>query len=106
GAPPVIVMKFGGTSVGSSERIHGLAERVRERLARRPVVVVSALSKITDLLIRGAQLALKRDGEWESAVYEILSRHHGVIRELIPAGREQDRLLAHLNQVVGELRAL
>jgi aspartate kinase len=102
----VIVMKFGGTSVGSPERIRGLAERVRERLARRPVVVVSALSRITDLLIRGAQLALRRDPEWEAAAYEVLSRHHGVIRELLPAGRVQDDRLAHLNQVIGELRAL
>jgi aspartokinase len=40
----MIVMKFGGTSVGSAERVRALGERVRERLAERPVVVVSALS--------------------------------------------------------------
>jgi aspartokinase len=42
-------MKFGGTSVGSAERIRGVAARVRERLDRQPVVVVSALSGVTDL---------------------------------------------------------
>ena len=36
GPPAVIVMKFGGTSVGSAERIRALAERVRERLRRQP----------------------------------------------------------------------
>ncbi len=46
-------MKFGGTSVGSAERIRGVAARVRERLDQKPVVVVSALSGVTDLLIRG-----------------------------------------------------
>jgi aspartate-semialdehyde dehydrogenase len=61
GRLPMIVMKFGGTSVGSPERIRGVAARVRERLDRRPVVVVSALSGVTDLLIRGARLALERD---------------------------------------------
>ena len=99
-------MKFGGTSVGSPERIRALAERVRERLARRPVVVVSAFSKVTDLLVRGANLALARDSDYENVIFEILERHHGAINELVPRGPAQDRLLAHLDAIITELRAL
>jgi aspartate kinase len=102
----VIVMKFGGTSVGSPERIRSLAERVRERLAQRPVVVVSALSGVTDLLVRGAQLALARDSDYESIVFQVLDRHHSAIRELVPAGPAQTRLLDHLDATIAELRAL
>jgi aspartate kinase len=102
----VIVMKFGGTSVGSPERIRALAERVRERSERRPVVVVSAFSKVTDLLVRGANLALARDSDYENVVFEILERHHGAINELVPRGPSQDRLLAHLDTTITELRAL
>ena len=102
----MIVMKFGGTSVGSAERIRSLAERVRERLDRRPVVVVSALSGVTDLLLRGAQLALARDSDYEGVLYQLLDRHHGLIRELVPAGAAQSRLLEHLEATVAELRAL
>ena len=93
-------MKFGGTSVGSAERIRALAERVRERLARRPVVVVSAFSKVTDLLVRGANLALARDSDYENVIFEVLERHHGAINELVPRGPAQDRLLAHVDSTI------
>ena len=102
----MIVMKFGGTSVGSPERIRSMAERVRERLTQHPVVVVSALSGVTDLLVRGAQLALARDSDYESVVFQVLDRHHAAIRELLPAGPAQTRLLDHLEATAAELRAL
>ena len=102
----LIVMKFGGTSVGSPERIRALAERVRERLARRPVVVVSAFSGVTDLLLRGAQLALARDSDYEGIVADVLDRHRRAIHELLPPGPAQERLLAHVEATLSELRAL
>src|SRR5579862_5749888 len=47
-----LVMKFGGTSVGSAERMRIAAAIAAEQMARRPVaIVVSAMSKITDLLL-------------------------------------------------------
>ena len=39
----MLVMKFGGTSVGTGERIAGVAELVAGRLAEEPFVVVSAM---------------------------------------------------------------
>jgi len=99
-------MKFGGTSVGSPERIRALAERVRERLARRPAVVVSAFSGITDRLVRGAHLALERDSDYETIVYDVLERHHRAIGELVAPGPVQKRLHDHLDATVAELRAL
>ncbi len=47
----MIVMKFGGTSVKDAAAIDRAAGIVQSRLARRPVVVVSAMSKVTDALI-------------------------------------------------------
>lgn len=45
-------MKFGGTSMGSAERIRGAAAICMEQSAKRPTaVVVSAMSKVTDLLL-------------------------------------------------------
>ena len=102
----MIVMKFGGTSVGTAERIRSLGERVRDHLHRKPVVVVSALSGITDLLIRGARFALHRDPASEAGVRELTSRHNDVIRELIPPGETRNRLLAHVEAVASELRIL
>ena len=54
----MIVMKFGGTSVGDAERIRQVVEIVRGRLARRPVVVVSAQSGVTNILIELAGAAV------------------------------------------------
>jgi aspartate kinase len=47
----MIVMKFGGTSVENAAAIKGAAEIVCGRLAQRPVVVVSAMAKVTDALL-------------------------------------------------------
>ena len=45
-------MKFGGTSMGSAERMRVAAGIVVEEQKKRPVaLVVSAMSKITDLLL-------------------------------------------------------
>ena len=53
----MIVMKFGGTSVQDAPAIDRVAAIVRGRLAERPVVVVSALARITDQLLAMASAA-------------------------------------------------
>jgi aspartate kinase len=102
----MIVMKFGGTSVGSAERIRALGDRVRERLSRKPVVVVSALSRVTDGLVRGAHLALARDSDYETLLGELQERHRHAVAELVPRGPAQDRLIHHVDHAIGELRGL
>src|SRR3984957_8872725 len=57
----MIVMKFGGTSVESSDAIGRLVGTVNSHLAQRPVVVVSALGKTTNRLLEFADHA--RRGE-------------------------------------------
>jgi len=102
----VIVMKFGGTSVGSPDRVRVLGETVRQRLKRQPVVVVSAFSRVTDTLIRGARLALAGAPEHEDIVNEIRRRHQDAVSELVPGGAERERLLGLVEQLTGELRTL
>ena len=53
----MIVMKFGGTSVQDAPAIDRVAAIVRERFRDKPVVVVSALAKITDQLLAMASAA-------------------------------------------------
>jgi aspartate kinase len=57
GGAQMIVMKFGGTSVQDAQAIDRVAEIVRERLDAKPVVVVSALAKMTDQLLAMASAA-------------------------------------------------
>ena len=53
----MIVMKFGGTSVESAAAIERMAGIVRARVARNPLVVVSAMGKTTNRLLAAADKA-------------------------------------------------
>ena len=74
-----IVMKFGGTSVGSAERIAQAADlAVTSASGGHDVIVVtSAMSKVTDTLINAARRA--SEGHWDAAVrHELFERHKAV----------------------------
>ncbi len=71
---PMIVLKFGGTSVGSSESIERVISLIEGQQDRSPVVIVSALSKVTDLLIATATKA----AQGSVSVREVRKRHEEV----------------------------
>ena len=56
---PMIVMKFGGSSIADAERIRHVAEIVKVRLDRRPILVLSAMGDTTDHLLEAGEKALK-----------------------------------------------
>jgi aspartate kinase len=70
-------MKFGGTSMGSAERIMGAAALCEEQHAKRPTaVVVSAMSKVTDLLLDTLRHAEGGDtGGVERNLVELADKH-------------------------------
>src|SRR5258705_12148590 len=81
----LVVMKFGGTSVGSSERIRQAAQIVqRHAQGGSPVaVVVSAMSKVTDLIL--VVLNSARTGnraQMEDGLAHLQRRHEQVVAEL------------------------
>src|SRR3989344_5053739 len=77
----MIVMKFGGTSVGGANEIRAVADIVKSNLSRKPVVVVSAVKKVTDRLIELANLA--KDGNAESKLKEIKNMHYTILEQLM-----------------------
>ena len=80
----MIVMKFAGTSVQDAQAIDRAALIVRERLAERPVVVVSALAKITDQLL--AMAAAAGAGQREKGLElsrAARERHYNTARDLL-----------------------
>ena len=80
----LIVMKFGGTSVGSAERIAQAAQLAKDSAAKghQVVVVTSAMSKVTDTLIGAARKA--SSGNWDPALrQELFDRHKAVADALI-----------------------
>jgi aspartate kinase len=83
----MIVMKFGGTSVEDSRAIDRVLGIVRERLAENPVVVVSAMAKVTDQLLATARAA--GDGERDKALElsrGLRERHYAAAGELLGTG--------------------
>jgi aspartate kinase len=84
--PGIVVMKFGGTSVEDSHAIRRLVRTVRTRLNFGVVVVVSALAKVTDQLLRLGRSAEESDGtEVESGLNELQRRHRQLAEELLSA---------------------
>ena len=72
----MIIMKFGGTSVANCEAITRAIGIIQGRLAEKPVVVVSALSKVTDLLYRLADAAAAKNRiEVENLLDQLRARH-------------------------------
>jgi aspartate kinase len=75
----MIVMKFGGTSVESGEAIERVIGIVRSRLDRKPVVVVSAMGKTTNRLLKIANLAIT--GQRDEALRELVDLRDYHLRE-------------------------
>lgn len=87
-------MKFGGTSMGSADRIRASAQLIAEQHARGPVViVVSAMSKITDLLLDTLRKAEAGDqADVDANLHQLLTRHEETCCALLPATRQQPAL--------------
>lgn len=81
----LLVMKFGGTSMGSAERMRVAADIVADQRRERPVVVVvSAMSKITDLLLETLRHAEVGDRPAVDAnLRKLLNRHFQACDELL-----------------------
>lgn len=80
------VLKFGGTSVGSSESlklVHKILERHSEE-GHLQAVVVSALGGVTNQLVQIAELAEQGDSEYEAILREVEDRHLQLCNELLP----------------------
>lgn len=100
------VMKFGGTSVGDVAAFERVVHVVSTQAERRPVVVVSAMTKVTDALLEAFETAKKSDLARAIALLEPhFERHVEVARYFIPDG-SPDLFNAELQFARGELSDL
>jgi aspartate kinase len=82
-----IVMKFGGTSVGDAKAIGRVADIVRGRVPQRPVVVVSAMARVTDQLLQMARSAGVGDRKTGLMLArDLRERHYNTASELLGTG--------------------
>ena len=99
---PLIVMKFGGTSIGSPERIIRAADLIQQARERFTVVaVVSAMAKVTDMLLETMRLAEADERALvETRLGALKKRHVDACRELLPAGH-QDEAIHEIERLLG-----
>ena len=101
-------MKFGGTSVANFEAITRTIFIVGGKLDQKPVVVVSALSKVTDLLYRISDAAVSKDANLtKELLAELRQRHLSLACELLEQNPVQkESAVARVNAICDQLDAL
>ncbi len=108
-----VVMKFGGTSVADADAIARLTAIVQRQIERQqaggeagrrpPIVVVSALSKVTDGLLEAARLSELGDGDGATSRMNELVERHVAVASGVTSGA---RLAALIRDVRAEFTSL
>jgi bifunctional aspartokinase / homoserine dehydrogenase 1 len=103
-----LIMKFGGTSVGSPAAMRQMAEIVRDARPDWPrlVVVVSALTGVTDLLLRQAAQAAAGNLEGLPEAVVELHRRHAEIIEALALPERQAGVKAEVGGLITEFETL
>src|SRR5919112_3185609 len=91
-----IVMKFGGTSVADAAAFDNVARIVASEREAAPVVVVSAMSGVTDALLAATNIA---------SLQEVFERHRSVAHQLLDDARAAEfaERLSTTEQQIAEL---
>ena len=89
-----VVHKFGGTSVANAERYRAAAEIVLSPApGERVAVIVSAMSGVTNELIRVVELAAKHDSSYRAKLTELKTRHLETVAELKLSASQSEALI-------------
>jgi aspartokinase/homoserine dehydrogenase 1 len=101
---PLRVMKFGGTSVGDASCIASVAAIVRAASRESSlVVVVSAMSGVTNKLIEAATISGTGDRETVAAILDdIRQKHHSAISALVNSAADRNRIGRELDELFHE----
>ncbi|HVO62724.1 MAG TPA: aspartate kinase [Terriglobales bacterium] len=102
----MIVMKFGGSSLQSAEAIGQAIAIIRSRLARHPIIVVSALGKVTDELLLLATEAAHGKRELALKRLATLEKYHHDIIVALMNGSSHERVWRFLNCHFSELKSI
>jgi aspartokinase/homoserine dehydrogenase 1 len=97
------VLKFGGSSVGTTASIRNVKQIVGHQEGQ-VIVVVSALGGVTDQLIKTAKMASEGNKAYEEELATLTQRHIDLINDNIAKGDRYNALMAQVEQLLGELR--
>lgn len=97
--------KFGGTCVGTPQRIKSVADIVLMDGSERKVVVVSAMSKVTDMMYDLIDKAQSRNEAYVTALEGVLEKHRSAALEILD-GDELASFLSQLHNDINNLKAM
>ena len=99
----MLVLKFGGTSMGSADAIKQVVDIVRNKLNESAVmVVVSAMSGTTDLLLNCGTKASASDESYKDILKQLETRHLDAVKALIPV-QQQSSVLSMVKKYCNEI---
>lgn len=99
----MLVLKFGGTSMGSAEAIKQVVDIVKEKSKESSIIlVVSAMSGTTDLLLNCGTKAANDDESYKEILKQIETRHLETVKALIPV-QQQSSVLSMVKKLCNEI---
>jgi aspartate kinase len=104
----VIVIKFGGTSVGDAARVANAIDIVAERRNQNPIIIVSALAGITNELVAASEAARdQKPDEVKRIMDRIRQRHEDVAMQLVQQKFDFfDAFLKQLNKQIEQIQMI
>ncbi|KMZ70542.1 Aspartate kinase, Homoserine dehydrogenase [Zostera marina] len=100
-----VVHKFGGTCMGTAQRIQSAANIIMSDSSEGKLAVVSAVSKVTDMLYVLVKKAQTRDESYISALDDVFEKHMLIAKELL-SGDDLSGFLSQLNLDISNLKAM
>ena len=91
--------------MGSSERIKNVGDVILSDDSERKLVIVSAMSKVTDMMYDLINRAQSRDESYISALDAVLDKHRSTALELLN-GDELGNFLSQLHDDINNLKAM
>lgn len=107
--PNTLVMKFGGTSVGSAEAIDQAVQIVinAHQDWARLVVVTSAMAGVTNLLLESAAQAIRGETHAiDQAAMQLRRMHYSVVDELLPEGSQHAKVKLAIDRLIADFSSL
>ncbi len=96
----MIIVKFGGTSVSTKDRISNICEIVGKRVTKNPVVIVSALSGVTDLLISSTKFPEQSKDTFQ----KIKELHVDLIKSIWKKDAAASKTISYIDSILVEAK--
>jgi aspartate kinase len=103
----MIIMKFGGTSVKNAQAILNVISIIKKHLRRKPIIVLSAMAGVTNILVEALQAAAKQQNQKvRKCIERIRSLHLHTITELFPDSDLKENLVQLVTTEIEKLKIL